>query len=88
MNLRTIIIEPQGIGEGDAYIVDRSNIQHPLTLTSFIDKPSTSRWEVIYSPGVREQAAISPNGFAGDYTMCYDVIHAENAGNIQVIRKP
>ena len=84
MNLDTIIIEPQGLSRLDSFLLDQSDPSNPISLARRVQRRSDNRWEVHYSPRAREQLGVSPMGIMADYTVRYDVVHGNDAGDIQV----
>ncbi|XP_071509557.1 uncharacterized protein [Diadema antillarum] len=85
MNLRTIVIEPQGIAHLEPFLLDQSDPTSPIRLDRNILRRNTGRWEVGYSPRSREQMGVSPTGIMADYVVRYDVVHGNNAGYIEVL---
>ena len=80
----TVIVEPQGLSRGSAFLNDKSLDGNPEDLSYLFDKPTTKRWQIQYRPSTRRQQAFSQDGIAGDFVVHYDTNHNYYAGDIQV----
>ncbi|XP_022107830.1 uncharacterized protein LOC110988530 [Acanthaster planci] len=79
------IIEPQGVNIADAYVTDRSLGDSLARLPQLMTRLSNSNWRVRYQPTRQQQQLLSSDGIMGDFTVEYDVIHNNDAGDIQVL---
>ncbi|XP_038068542.1 uncharacterized protein LOC119737937 [Patiria miniata] len=79
------IIEPQGVNIANAYLTDRSQGDSLARLPQLMSRLSKSKWRVRYQPTRQQQQQLSSEGIMGDFTVEYDVIHANDAGDIQVL---
>ena len=78
------IIEPQGVNIATAYLTDRSLGDSTAHLPQLMTRLSKSNWQVRYQPTQQQQQQLSLDGIMGDFTVEYDVMHANDAGDIQV----
>lgn len=80
----SVIVEPQGLSRGQAFLNDKALYGNPEDLSYLFDKPTTKRWQIQYRPSTRRQQALSEDGLAGDFVIHYDTNHNYDAGDIQV----